>query len=61
MPKKDGAEEISDFQPISLIHAIATTISKMLATRLSPFMPDLVSKVKVHLSKREAFMTTFFK
>jgi hypothetical protein len=46
MPKKDGAEEIYDFQSISLIHAIAKIISKMLATRLSPFMADLVSKTQ---------------
>jgi hypothetical protein len=31
LPKKDGAEEISDFHPISLIHAIAKIIAKMLA------------------------------
>jgi hypothetical protein len=28
---KDGAEELADYRPISLIHAIAKIISKMLA------------------------------
>jgi hypothetical protein len=38
LPKKDGAEEVSDFKPISLIHAIAKIIAKLLALRLAPFM-----------------------
>jgi hypothetical protein len=46
LPKKDGAEEVGDFRPISLIHAIAKIISKMLALRLSPFMNDLVSNAQ---------------
>jgi hypothetical protein len=43
LPKKDGAEEVTNFRPISLIHAIAKIIAKMLATRLGPLMDDLVS------------------
>ena len=31
IPKKDGAEDISDFRPISLIHAIAKIISKVMS------------------------------
>jgi mannosylglycoprotein endo-beta-mannosidase len=26
LPKKDGAEDITDFRPISLIHAVANTL-----------------------------------
>ena len=43
IPKKDGAEDISDFRPISLIHAIAKIIAKMMSNRLAPHMNELVS------------------
>jgi hypothetical protein len=36
LPKKDGAEELCDIRPISLIHAIAEIISRMLALLLGP-------------------------
>jgi hypothetical protein len=38
IPKKEGAKEIAEFWPISLIHAIAKLVSKMMAARLAPFM-----------------------
>jgi len=47
IPKKEGAESIQDFRPISLIHAIAKIISKLLALRLAPFLNELVAPVKV--------------
>lgn len=34
LPKKDGAEGIADYRPISLIHGIAKIIAKILAIRL---------------------------
>lgn len=34
IPKKDGVEDIADFRPISLIHAIAKIIAKMMSKRL---------------------------
>lgn len=43
IPKKDGAEDIKDFRPISLIHAIAKIITKILALRLAPFMKQPIS------------------
>lgn len=43
IPKKDGAESITDYRPISLIHAIAKIISKLLALRLAQKMKDLIS------------------
>ncbi|KAK1621256.1 hypothetical protein QYE76_026773 [Lolium multiflorum] len=46
LPKKDGAEEITGYRPISLIHAIAKIIAKILALRLAPFMDDLVSNAQ---------------
>jgi len=47
IPKKEGAESIQDFRPISLIHAVAKIISKLLALRLAPFLNELVAPVKV--------------
>ena len=38
LPKKEGAEDISDYRPISLIHAITKIIAKILAVRLAPHM-----------------------
>uniref|UniRef100_A0A8R7JVW5 Reverse transcriptase domain-containing protein n=1 Tax=Triticum urartu TaxID=4572 RepID=A0A8R7JVW5_TRIUA len=52
IPKKDGAEEIGDFRPISLIHAIAKIIAKVLASRLCPFMNNLVSTARSAFIKK---------
>jgi hypothetical protein len=46
LPKKDGAESVSDYRPISLIHAVAKIIAKMMATRLAPFMNFLISRAQ---------------
>jgi mannosylglycoprotein endo-beta-mannosidase len=46
LPKKDGAEEISDFRPISLVHSIAKIITKVLAIRLGPSMNELISNAQ---------------
>jgi mannosylglycoprotein endo-beta-mannosidase len=43
LPKKDGAEEITDFRPISLIHGFAKIVAKVLSRRLAPRMNDIVS------------------
>lgn len=34
IPKKDGADRVSDFRPISLVHAIPKIMSKVLVNRL---------------------------
>jgi hypothetical protein len=46
IPKKEGAKEVTDFCPISLIHAIAKIISKMMAARLATHMNKLVSNAQ---------------
>lgn len=43
LPKKDEAEDIKDFRPISLIHGVAKILTKILALRLAPYMNDLIS------------------
>jgi hypothetical protein len=44
IPKKDGAEAIADFRPISLIHSFAKIIAKVMAMHLAPHMNRLISK-----------------
>jgi hypothetical protein len=43
VPEKDGAEDISDSLPISLIHGFAKIVAKILTTRLAPRMKEIVS------------------
>lgn len=52
LPLKEGAEGISDYRPISLIHAVAKIIPEMLATRLGPHMNDLISNAQSAFIKR---------
>jgi mannosylglycoprotein endo-beta-mannosidase len=59
LPKKEGAEEVADFRPISLIHGIARIISKMLAIRLAPYMNDLVSNAQSAFIKKRSIHDNF--
>ena len=59
IPKKDGAECISDFRPISLIHAIAKILTKVLATRLAPHMDQLVSSAQSAFIKKRSIHDNF--
>lgn len=43
LPKRDGAQEASDFRPVSLMHSVPKLVSKMLATRLAPEIHHLVT------------------
>jgi hypothetical protein len=43
LPKKVGALEVKDFRPISLIHSFAKLVTKILANRLAPLLPSLIS------------------
>jgi mannosylglycoprotein endo-beta-mannosidase len=42
LPKVEGAVELKQFRPISLVHSFAKLVAKLLATRLAPQMPELV-------------------
>ena len=44
IPKKEGADTIQDYRPISLIHAFAKIITKVLELLLAPFMNALTSQ-----------------
>lgn len=43
LPKKVDALLVKDYRPISLIHSFAKLVSKILATRLAPLLPSMVS------------------
>lgn len=58
LPKKEGAEGIADYTPISLIHATAKIIAKMLSIRLAPHMNSLVSNMQSDFIKRRSIHTT---
>lgn len=59
LPKKDGAEGIADYRPISLIHAIAKIIAKVLSTRLTPHMTDLISNAQSAFIKTRSIHDNF--
>jgi hypothetical protein len=59
LPKKEGAEEISDYRPISLIHGLAKIIAKALALRLTPHMDDLVSHAQSAFIKKRSIHDNF--
>ena len=59
LPKKYGAEDISDFRPISLIHGIAKIIAKILSIRLGLLMDDLVSKAQSAFIKKRSIHDNF--
>jgi hypothetical protein len=60
IPKKDGAEDIRDFRPISLIHSVAKLITKILALRLAPLMDKLISPCQSAFIKRRSLHDNFF-
>jgi hypothetical protein len=41
--KKEGAQEFSEFQPISLIISLAKIITKAMVDRLAPMLDKIVS------------------
>ena len=59
LPKKDGAEGISDYRPISLIHAVAKIIAKVLSIRLAPLMDALVSNAQSAFIKKRSIHDNF--
>lgn len=44
MPKKNGADLVKDFRPISLVHSFAKLDTKILSNRLSVRLDLMVSK-----------------
>jgi hypothetical protein len=42
LPKKEGAVDLKDFRPISLVHSFARLLTKVIARWLAPHMPEFV-------------------
>lgn len=59
LPKKEGAEGMAEYRPISLIHAFAKIIAKILAMRLGPHMGTLIFKAQSSFIKRRRIHDKF--
>jgi hypothetical protein len=60
IPKKEGAEAISDFRPISLIHGVAKIVAKMMSTWLAPHMNTLISTSQSAFIKTRSIHDNFW-
>ena len=49
IPKKEGAEYLGDFRPISLLGGLYKLLAKVLANRLKKVIGKVVSFVKMRL------------
>lgn len=43
IPKNEGGATIGEYRPISLVHSFAKLVTKILANRLAPKLPDIVA------------------
>lgn len=59
LPKKDEAEGITDYGPISLIHTVPKIIAKVLVNRLGPHMHSLISNAQSAFIKRRSIHDNF--
>ncbi|XP_073359879.1 uncharacterized protein [Aegilops tauschii subsp. strangulata] len=59
LPKKEGAEGIADYRPISLIHAVTKIIANVLSLRLGPHMSRLVSNAQSACIKTRSIHDNF--
>jgi hypothetical protein len=59
IPKKEDAQSVSDFRPISLTHLAAKLFSKILANRLAPELNMWVSRVQSAFIKRRSIQDNF--
>lgn len=43
IPKREDAQTVSDFRPISVVHSFAKLLTKIMANRLSPKLNSMVA------------------
>ncbi|KAM0847103.1 hypothetical protein ACQ4PT_055230 [Festuca glaucescens] len=46
LPKKENPLDIKEYRPISLIHGFSKILTKLLAARLAPMLPSLISQAQ---------------
>ncbi len=59
VPKKEGARCANDFRPISLINCVQKIISKVLANRLEPVLPEIISSSQTAFLKGRLILDSF--
>jgi len=59
LPKREDAQMLADFRPISLTHSIAKLISKILAVRLSGELNELISRSQSAFIKKRSIQDNF--
>lgn len=59
LPKTEGASQLTEFRPISLIHSVAKLIAKILARRLQAVIDDLVAPCQSAFIKRRSILDNF--
>jgi predicted site-specific integrase-resolvase len=52
IPRKQGATEVKDFRPISLLNFMQKIFSKLLANRLQPIIHQLITSTQTGFMKR---------
>jgi hypothetical protein len=59
LPKKDGAQCIADYHPISIMHSVAKLLAKIMANRLAPKMDNLISRSHSAFMKGRSIQDNF--
>ena len=59
IPKKSDARKIGEYRTISLTNSVAKIVSKLLATRLAPFLQHLISRAQSAFIKKRSIHDNF--
>jgi retron-type reverse transcriptase len=59
LPKKDGAQTIADYRPISIMHSVSKLLAKILANQLAPKMDKLISRSQSAFIKGRSIQDNF--
>jgi hypothetical protein len=59
LEKKDGAQAIGDYRPISIMHSVGKLLTKILSSRLSPHLDKLVSQSQSAFIKSRSIHDNF--
>jgi hypothetical protein len=60
LAKKEEAQTMSEYRPISLINILVKIITKILTNRLAPYMNELVSHAQNAFIKKRFIHDNFF-